>query len=548
MYILKNALRCISRSLGRNILIGIIALVIAVSACIGLSIRQAAENARSTTLEGMSITASISYDRQSMMGNMMGGGGGFGGFDKNQFADLMGSASSLTLDEYLVYANASTVEDFYYTLTVYFDGSESFEPVSTDGSDDEDDTSDSSASDFTGFPGGMGGFGGMMGAMGSSGDFTVIGYSSDAAMTDFADGISSIADGVVFDEVTTDYSCIISQELATYNSLSVGDTVVVTNTNSETETYTLTVVGIYTSTSSNDFSMSMFGASQDPANKIYMSATALQAILDASQETASANTDEDSSDTDTAIRGTLSATYVFAYTDDYYTFEEEVRTLGLDDSYTVSSTDITAFENSLTPLDTLSTMAGWFLLVILAIGSVILVVLNIFNVRERKYEIGVLTAMGMKKQKVAAQFICEILIITMLAVIIGAGIGAVCSVPVTNALLANQVASQNSQQNKLEDNFGRPSNMGGMGFPGGGGGSMPDFGSMGGGGSRPGGNFMENMFDSAANYVTEIDAAVNLTVVLQMIGIGLLLTLVASAVSVLFVMRYDPLKILANRD
>ena len=34
----------------------------------------------------------------------------------------------------------------------------------------------------------------------------------------------------------------------------------------------------------------------------------------------------------------------------------------------------------------------------------------------------------------------------------------------------------------------------------------------------------------------------------QMLGIGLLLTLIASAFSVLFVMRYDPLKILANRD
>ena len=44
MYIIKNALRCIGRSMGRNVLIGIIALVIAVSACIGLSIRQAAES------------------------------------------------------------------------------------------------------------------------------------------------------------------------------------------------------------------------------------------------------------------------------------------------------------------------------------------------------------------------------------------------------------------------------------------------------------------------------------------------------------------------
>ena len=42
MYIIKNAFRCIGRSVGRNLLIGIIVLVIAVSACLGLSIRQAA--------------------------------------------------------------------------------------------------------------------------------------------------------------------------------------------------------------------------------------------------------------------------------------------------------------------------------------------------------------------------------------------------------------------------------------------------------------------------------------------------------------------------
>ena len=68
MYIIKNAFRCISRAKGRNILIGIIALVIAVSACIGLSIRQAAQNAKANALDGLSVTASISYDRGSMMG------------------------------------------------------------------------------------------------------------------------------------------------------------------------------------------------------------------------------------------------------------------------------------------------------------------------------------------------------------------------------------------------------------------------------------------------------------------------------------------------
>ena len=554
MYIMKNALRCIGRSKGRNILIGIIALVIAISACIGLSIRQAAESAKTSALEGMSVTATISYDRASAMGNMSGGrpgmGGGFSGgsFDPSQFGDIMGKGSSLTLEEYQKYAGAESVQDFYYTLTAYFNGSENFSPVSdeTEDSDSDGELEGSLGSGgMSGFPGGMGGKDFMRGA---SGDFSVIGYSSDSSMTAFVNGTASIVDGSMFEEGTSELLCVISEELAMYNGLAVGDTIIVTNPSLESETYTLTISGIYTSSENNDFSMSMFGASQDPANRIYMSASALQAVLDASEESSTTITNDYGRETESKITGTLTATYSFADTDAYYAFEEEVRTLGLDESYTVSSSDITSFENSIAPLNTLGTMAGWFLLVILIIGGIILVVLNIFNVRERKYEVGVLTAMGMKKWKVAAQFMCEILVVTMIAVVLGAGIGAISSVPVTNALLEGQVESQDNQQNQMDQNFGRPGNMGG-GFPGGnmGGGrpsdmpsDMPDMG----GGNNPFGD----MFGGAADYITEVDSAMNLTVVFQMIGVGLLLTLIASAASVLFIMRYDPLKILANRD
>ena len=539
MYIIKNALRCIGRSKGRNMLIGIIALVIAISACIGLSIRQAAESAKESALEGMSVTATISYDRASAMGDIAGGrpgmGSGFGGgfpsddFDPSQLGDIMGKGSSLTLEEYLKYAEAESVQDFYYTLTAYFNGSKNLSPVSDE--TDDSDISDEGSGSFPGsFPSGMGG---IMGDMFASGDFSIIGYSSDSSMTAFINGNASVVEGSMFEEGTSELVCVISEELAMYNGLAVGDTIIVTNPSLDSETYTLTISGIYTSSENNDFSMSMFGASQDPANRIYMSAVALQTLLDASEENAS----------DTKIEGTLSATYCFADTDAYYAFEEEVRELGLDESYTVSSNDITSFENSLTPLNTLSTMAGWFLIVLLIIGGVILVVLNIFNIRERKYEIGVLTAMGMKKWKVAAQFICEILVVTMIAVVIGAGVGAVSSVPVTNALLEGQLQSQNKQQNQMDQNFGRPSDMGGF-F-----GDMPsdmpsDIPNDVGGEKNP----FDNMFDGAANYITEVDSAMNLTVVFQMIGVGLLLTFIASAASVLFIMRYDPLKILTNRD
>ena len=545
MYIIKNALKCIGRSKGRNVLISIIALVIAVSACLGLSIRQAAESAKESTLSELSITATISYDRSSMMNDMMGGGKGQGGggFDRDQFKDMMGNASSLTLEEYQKYADAESVQDFYYTLTAAFNGNDDLEPV-TDETEDEESTSGSGQGGFggMGFPGGNRGGKGMF----SSSDFSVIGYSSDGSMTAFIDGTASVLEGgTMFEEGATEKECVISEELAIYNDLSVGDTITLTNPSVETETYELKIVGLYTSTSNNDFSMSMFGKSQDPANQIYMSAAALQTILDASDEVSTTITDENTGrESDSAVTGSISATYVFANTEKYYAFEEEVRTLGLDDSYTVSSPDLVAFENSLTPLNTLSTMAGWFLVVILIIGAIILVVLNIFNVRERKYEVGVLTAMGMKKWKVAAQFMCEILVVTMIAVIIGAGIGAVSSVPVTNALLAGQVESQNSKLTQMDENFGRPGNFGG-GMPGMPGGeapsNMPD--DIG-GGKNP----FENMFDSAENYITEVNSAMNLTVVLQMLGVGLLLTLVASMASVSFIMRYDPLKILANRD
>ena len=528
MYILKNALRCIWRSKGRNILIGMITLVLAVSACLGLSIRQAAESAKANTLSGMTVTAAISYNRAGAMGDM--GGGRGGKFDRGEFADMMAGVTPLTLAEYQKYATADSVEDFYYTLTVYVDGTDSFLPFS------EDASSESGGSLSGSLEGEDGGFpqmpGGMMGGMTAAGEFTLVGYSSDSAMTDFVNGSASIlAGGAMFEEGTDAYVCVISEELALYNGITVGDTVTVSCPALTTETYTLTVSGIYTSTA-GDLAPSRFGMGQDPANQIYMSATALEKIVDASASLGE----------DTALKGALSATYVLADVEGYYAFSEEVRLMGLDDAYTVSSADITAFENSLTPLVTLSKMVGWFLAVILLIGGIVLVVLNIFLIRERKYEVGVLTAMGMKKWKVAVQFTCEILIVTMVAVILGAGIGAVSAVPVTNTLLQSQIDSQTAQQNQMNENFGRPGNMGGGMM----GGERPsDLPSDMGGGKNPA---FGGMLGGAAEYIAKVDSAMNLTVVLQMMGVGLLLTLVASGASVLFIMRYDPLKILANRD
>lgn len=83
------------------------------------------------------------------------------------------------------------------------------------------------------------------------------------------------------------------------------------------------------------------------------------------------------------------------------------------------------------PLQNLSKFAAWFLLVVLLIGGVILIVFHIFNIRERKYEIGVLTAIGMRKSRVALQFLTELFVVTFAFLLLGTAIGGAASVPVT---------------------------------------------------------------------------------------------------------------------
>ena len=57
-----------------------------------------------------------------------------------------------------------------------------------------------------------------------------------------------------------------------------------------------------------------------------------------------------------------------------------------------------------------------------------------------------------------------------------------------------------------------------------------------------------SMAAGAASYVDEVAYATDGWVILELIGIGLLLTLVSSMSAILVIMRYEPLKILANRE
>lgn len=578
MFVVKNAWKSVMRNKGRNILVIIIVTIIATAATIGLSIRQAATTARNTGLENTTVTAQISLDREKLISESRNQSDSSESSDsqssngKPDF-DSMRSALSdkqLSLTDYQKYANASSaVKSTYYMETTGLSATDDFQPVSdsTSSTNTSDSTSsndmsssngsgESDASDQSseGRPnvGGMGGGKDFGGTSMVSGDFSLVDFSSDEAVSNTSNGSFTMVDGKVFGyDKSSDGDAIISKSLADFNALSVGDTISVADPNDTDTTYQLTIVGIYKNSTDSTQQMGgpMASNASDPANAIYTSVSTLRSLgLDAD------------ADTDSAAR--LNYTYVFSSKSDYEAFCEDAINAGLDDNYAVSSADVENYESSLVPLNNLSKFALTLLIVVLAVGGVVLVIITLLNVRERKYEIGVLAAIGVNKVKVAAQFTLELLIVTMIGLALGACAGAVASVPVSNQLLASQIEQQQSQQTNQREQFGRDM----QGSADGSGTGAQDSGNANDSSNSTdsqnsdsasnqnsampgkGGNGPEGMMDRAVNYASSVNATVNLTVVGQLLLVGLGLTLIAALVAVVFVLRYEPLQILADRS
>ena len=119
-------------------------------------------------------------------------------------------------------------------------------------------------------------------------------------------------------------------------------------------------------------------------------------------------------------------------------FAKELKVKGLDDVYE-PVTDSASYKKIVEPVENLSSITTLFIIVVLVLGSIILILLNTMSIRERKYEIGVLRAIGMKKAKVTIGIVIESLVITACCLVIGLGIGAVVAKPISNSMLNKQI-------------------------------------------------------------------------------------------------------------
>ena len=559
MYILKNALTSIRRSKGRNILIGIIIIVIAVSCTITLAIRESANQIVTAYEEQNEIEATIEMNRSTLMSYLRDG-------DKSQeeMINAFNNLENVTEEEIINYGTSDYVKYYYYTYELNVNAKDITE--ATDSLVKETTTTKTETTTTTkkqqfsgkmppsGFPGGFPGGGSsttttrrkkttttqtekIFNEKAEDGAFTLVGYNSYEDMKDFIKGNYIITEG----EVSSSFDgndCVISEELATLNKLTVGSTITVIDPQDSSKTYTLNVTGIYKENSETSNNMvDMFTSS---ANIIITNTNFIKKILAAN----------------TKLSSTITPTFVIKDKESVELFSKEVTEKGLSEYYQVTD-NLEEIESATEVVNNVKIFATTFLIITLAIGGVVLIVLNMINIRERKYEIGVLRTIGMKKSKVSLQFVTELLIVCIISLSLGAGIGSFASVPVSNMLLQNEIANASSKYEDISKNFGF---------------DRGDF-------SKPeekkeettteenktdtetapengevAVNTEENK-DEKYNFglvniseVNSIDAAVNFKVLLELFGIGIALTLLSSLATMISISRFSPLTILKERS
>ena len=482
MFILKNAFISITRNKGRNILIGVIILVIACAATITLAINNTASDLISSYKNSYDKELTISFDREKMMKDV-----DFSDKDNRESVrEKFNNVASYTIDDVKKFADSDYIKSYYYTYNISLNGN-NIEKAESDSDDDKGRRDPGSEND-------------------NSYDFTLNGYSSLDAMSEFIKGtyeMKEIADNA-WDIAFDGNYVFINEELASMNNLKLNDKIKFED--EDGKTYEFEIIGIYkeneedTNVPSNMFSNS--------ANTIITNADSLVKITSANSN----------------IKGSVNPTFII---DDYKNadkIKQEFYKKGLDENYTVRTNEEEA-TSGLESIKNVKAFANTFLIITLVIGGIVLFIINMINIRERKYEIGVLRTIGLSKVKLTMQFVSELLIVGIVALMLGAGSGAMMSKSVSNSLLSSEIKSSNEQVEEMRNNFGGP-----------GGGSEKSMKSFG----RRGTPKVE-AYDS-------INAVVDIYVLAELLGIGLVLILVSSVSSMISIPRFTPLTILKERS
>ncbi|NFD92047.1 FtsX-like permease family protein [Clostridium botulinum] len=470
MYILKNALKNLTRNKGRNILLCIIMTAILSSVAISVIINTTSSEIVKNYKDKFGAEVYIQTDMKKLKEAIQSGK-----FDSNKATGVTNNLiRDLAKSEYL---KETKMQSKYYGV------SDNLKAL-----DQDEDNSQ------------------MVGAISGQGidmpNLPVVGNDKIENLEDFSKGNRKIIDGKMYSKKE---EAIVSEEFAKLNNLKVGDTIEVENTN-KSEKYDplkLKISGIYQDLTTDKENQQGVMPKMAITNKRNEILTSLDTLDSYNQKV---KKDKD--------LFTIEARFFLKDPDLLSKFDKEAHEKGLSDMANVS-TDKGNYDSIVKPVEGLQKISNVFMTLVLVFGGSVLILISILGIRERKYEIGVLRAMGMKKGKIALGIMFETLSIIVISLVCGLSIGSFSPQPISNILMKNQLKVQSEAMN---DGFANIASIG------------------------------SNITDATNATLTNLNVSLTGSAILAIIAIALLLGAISIGIGVIYIMRYEPMKILSERN
>jgi len=223
---------------------------------------------------------------------------------------------------------------------------------------------------------------------------------------------------------------LISEEFASTNSLAIGDSVELTSS-VDNQIYTFEVLGIYQGSSSNG------------VDQMYTS------LESAKKLAGTVSDDQHASSINFALKDPLEV--------DSFIERHKVE---IPTAYIYLDAKDTEYKNLTRPLDLIATITTILLWVVFVAGAIIMLAIITIFVRDRKFEIGLLLSSGESKLKILSQFVFEILIVSIIAFALAAGISNVSSGYAAKWIVNNQLVEEKTASSNQMISIGMGQEMG----------------------------------------------------------------------------------------
>lgn len=283
--------------------------------------------------------------------------------------------------------------------------------------------------------------------MGAS--INIIGSGYEKTDKAFYNDTSTLVSGRYFTDVEISSGLnviIIEKTIALLNELEVGDTLTVSKiirgvpgSESTTSEMTFLIVGIYKTGTPTDVSATDFKGSFN------LSENAMYAPFNTVLANNGSKID--------------SVTFTLNNPEDVLNFTSYIDSLDL--KYRAVNANDAAYEKMVGPIESVSRTSNILVFVVIIAGGLIIGLLSILSLKDRKYELGVLLALGESRLKIILQLVFEMIIISFvsfsLAILISSYTAQVTSNYLLNSAIANQKDDDDLKQ--AFGNFKRPQVM-----------------------------------------------------------------------------------------